>query len=256
LRRDHPASRIRALPTARHDQLQLFDAFFRAAPTFTETIAIRTDVSLDRVPIADQGGCGSCAVVIDATSPAALRGDALESGHDCRRRGSEIENKHFANLSKRVGAGFVLKPGHLKNGNLGRIYGERDYGGTVVLRVIVRVDAGVARRNVEKVETRRIGAITRDLEPRFLLLILSASVNGKADFLVSFIGFLFDQKYFDAIVRGFFSSEWASRNLRFGVTEAGDFFRRSRDKLEQIFVEFNRIAKIGTAGYFGPRSRD
>jgi hypothetical protein len=44
LRRDHPASRIRALPTARHDQLQLFDTAFRPAPTFTETIAIKTDV--------------------------------------------------------------------------------------------------------------------------------------------------------------------------------------------------------------------
>src|ERR1700756_4755672 len=44
LRRDHPVSRIRALPTARHDQLQLFDAVFRPAPTFTETIAMRTDV--------------------------------------------------------------------------------------------------------------------------------------------------------------------------------------------------------------------
>jgi len=43
LRRDHPASRIRALPTARHDQLQLFDVVFRPAPTFTETIAIKTD---------------------------------------------------------------------------------------------------------------------------------------------------------------------------------------------------------------------
>jgi hypothetical protein len=44
LKRDHPASRIRALPTARHDQLQLFDAVFRPAPTFTETNTIKTDV--------------------------------------------------------------------------------------------------------------------------------------------------------------------------------------------------------------------
>ena len=42
--RDHRASRIRALPTARHDQLQLFESVFRPAPTFTETIAIKTDV--------------------------------------------------------------------------------------------------------------------------------------------------------------------------------------------------------------------
>jgi len=44
LRSDHPASRNRALPTVRRDQLQLFDAVFRPAPTFTETIAIKTDV--------------------------------------------------------------------------------------------------------------------------------------------------------------------------------------------------------------------
>ena len=39
LRHEHPASRIRARPTARHDQLQLF-----AALTCAETIAIKTDV--------------------------------------------------------------------------------------------------------------------------------------------------------------------------------------------------------------------